>query len=119
MDTDQQQALADANAALIEVRAYLEEFFHNDPEKIGRWMTTPNPMFGDVAPVYLVACGRWQVVLDFVRDAREANAAAPYEVTCARCGKAGTSAEFVIEEGDEWECPACNARENARERQTP
>lgn len=31
----------------------------------------------------------------------------PDPVTCARCGKAGTTAEFMIEEGDEWECPEC------------
>ena len=39
-----------------------------------------------------------------------------YEVSCARCGKIGSTAQFIIEEGDEWECPACNRRENHRER---
>lgn len=39
-----------------------------------------------------------------------------YEVTCARCGKVGLNTWYCIEEGDEWECPPCNARENARER---
>ena len=39
-----------------------------------------------------------------------------YEVTCARCGKVGMASEFEPEEGDEWECRPCNARENARER---
>lgn len=39
----------------------------------------------------------------------------PYDVTCARCGKAGLSSEFIVEEGDEWECPPCYDRENARE----
>lgn len=38
----------------------------------------------------------------------------PYPVTCARCGKVGTSATFEIEEGDEWECPPCWEREEAR-----
>ena len=37
-------------------------------------------------------------------------------VTCARCGAPGTSATFVIEEGDEWECPACWERCEAKER---
>jgi len=40
----------------------------------------------------------------------------PYAVTCARCGKEGDCDTFIAEEGDEWECPPCNARENARER---
>lgn len=31
----------------------------------------------------------------------------PLQVVCARCGKAGTSETFIIEEGDEWECPEC------------
>lgn len=40
----------------------------------------------------------------------------PLQVTCARCGKAGTSNEFEIEEGDEWECPECWERCEAAER---
>lgn len=44
---------------------------------------------------------------------------APYPVTCARCGKAGTSTTFEIEEGDEWECPTCWEREEARIKATP
>jgi len=36
-------------------------------------------------------------------------------VVCARCGKAGTSVTFIIEEGDEWECPKCWARCEAQE----
>ena len=39
----------------------------------------------------------------------------PYDVTCARCGKTGLSSEFIVEEGDEWECPPCYDREDARE----
>ena len=33
-----------------------------------------------------------------------------YEVTCARCGKKGTTETFQLEEGDEWECPECYER---------
>jgi len=40
----------------------------------------------------------------------------PWPVTCARCGKQGTSAEFEVEEGDEWECPECWERCEAIER---
>jgi len=39
----------------------------------------------------------------------------PYVVVCARCGAVGNSEEFVIEEGDEWECPPCWERCNAAE----
>ena len=31
----------------------------------------------------------------------------PLTVICARCGIEGTSETFMLEEGDEWECPAC------------
>lgn len=40
----------------------------------------------------------------------------PYHVYCARCGKRGKSDEWILEEGDEWECPSCNERCNAAER---
>lgn len=40
----------------------------------------------------------------------------PFDVTCARCGKVLPVTEAIVEEGDEWECPPCNERENARER---
>lgn len=38
-----------------------------------------------------------------------------YEVECARCGKEGTTATFMLEEGDEWECPDCYDRCEAQE----
>lgn len=38
-----------------------------------------------------------------------------YEVTCARCGVAGSTADFFLEEGDEWECPRCWAQCEAEE----
>lgn len=31
----------------------------------------------------------------------------PLQVKCARCGLDGTSETFIVEEGDEWECPSC------------
>ena len=41
----------------------------------------------------------------------------PYDVTCARCGKVGPCTEFMVEEGDEWECPECWERCEAQERE--
>ena len=40
----------------------------------------------------------------------------PYEVTCARCGKVLPCTEAIVEEGDEWECPPCWERCEAKER---
>lgn len=39
-----------------------------------------------------------------------------YEVKCARCGAVGLTADFIAEEGDEWECPPCWERCEAKER---
>jgi hypothetical protein len=33
-----------------------------------------------------------------------------WEVTCARCGKIGMASQYMVEEGDEWECPDCYDR---------
>jgi DNA-directed RNA polymerase subunit RPC12/RpoP len=44
------------------------------------------------------------------------SASVQMQVKCARCGLAGTSEAFIIEEGDEWECPACWERCEAQER---
>lgn len=54
--------------------------------------------------------------LDIARDEPRPE---PLRVQCARCGITGTSETFIVEEGDEWECPPCNERENARERGAP
>lgn len=40
----------------------------------------------------------------------------PYPVKCARCGADGLSDDFIIEEGDEWECRPCWERCEALER---
>jgi hypothetical protein len=39
-----------------------------------------------------------------------------YPVSCARCGKILPCTEAMLEEGDEWECPACWDRCNEQER---
>ena len=41
----------------------------------------------------------------------------PYGVLCARCGKLGMTSTFMLEEGDEWECPECWERCEAQEKE--
>ena len=41
---------------------------------------------------------------------------AEWAVVCARCGDVGTTATYMLEEGDEWECPTCWERCEATER---
>lgn len=40
-----------------------------------------------------------------------------YDVKCARCGITLSCVDAFLEEGDEWECEACNTRCNEQERQ--
>jgi DNA-directed RNA polymerase subunit RPC12/RpoP len=45
--------------------------------------------------------------------------AVPLAVECARCGKPGSSENFMLEEGDEWECPDCWMQCEIEERAAP
>ena len=38
-----------------------------------------------------------------------------YDVECARCGAILSCVDAIVEEGDEWECEACNIRCDAIE----
>lgn len=59
---------------------------------------------------------KWVPYADYMGLQAILDRAGIYEVKCARCGKVGLTIDMCIEEGDEWECPPCNERENARER---
>lgn len=53
-----------------EIRERVMRHF-NDAEKAALWMTTPNPMFGNIAPVTMIKAGRAQKVLQFIEDAEK------------------------------------------------
>lgn len=57
---------------LCEIITKLYDFFH-DYEKCAFWLTTPNPSFGHIAPIKLMAMGKTHRVLEFIRNAREEN----------------------------------------------
>lgn len=59
-----------------EISSRVLEFFHGDTEKTALWLVTVNPNFGNVSPLYLIRNGQAHMVVAFVRDAMEANAAA-------------------------------------------
>lgn len=62
-----------------------------------------------------------QYIIDALIDLERFSAPAQppaLQVTCARCGIHGTSDTFMVEEGDEWECPSCWERCEAKERTT-
>lgn len=59
-----------------EIASRVREFFHGDTEKTALWLLTDNPNFGNVSPLQLMRLGQAHMVVAFVRDAMEANAAA-------------------------------------------
>jgi hypothetical protein len=52
------------------------EFFNGDVHKVGLWFELSNPMLGNVSPRNMIRIGRYQRLLNFVLDAREAETAA-------------------------------------------
>jgi hypothetical protein len=53
------------------------EFFAGDAQKVGLWFEIANPMLGNVSPRDMIRMGRYKRLLNFVIDAREAEAATP------------------------------------------
>jgi hypothetical protein len=53
------------------------EFFVGDPQKVGLWFEIANPMLGNISPRDMIRFGRYKRLLNFVIDAREAEAATP------------------------------------------
>jgi len=53
------------------------EFFAGDAQKVGLWFEIANPMLGNVSPRDMIRIGRYKRLLNFVIDAREAEAATP------------------------------------------
>jgi hypothetical protein len=53
------------------------EFFAGDAQKVGLWFEIANPMLGNISPRDLIRIGRYKRLLNFVIDARQAEAATP------------------------------------------
>jgi hypothetical protein len=51
------------------------EFFAGDAQKVGLWFEIANPMLGSVSPRDMIRIGRYKRLLNFVLEAREAEAA--------------------------------------------
>jgi hypothetical protein len=52
-------------------------FFAGDVQKVGLWFELANPMLGNISPRDMIRIGRYKRLLNFVVDAREAEAATP------------------------------------------
>ena len=53
------------------------EFFAGDAQKVGLWFEIANPMLGNISPRDMIRIGRYKRLLNFVIDARQAEAATP------------------------------------------
>jgi hypothetical protein len=53
------------------------EFFRGDAQKVGLWFELANPLLGNVSPRDMIRIGRYKRLLNFVLEAREAEAATP------------------------------------------
>jgi hypothetical protein len=53
------------------------EFFGGDARKVGLWFEIANPMLGNISPRDMIRVGRYKRLLNFVIDAREAEATTP------------------------------------------
>lgn len=51
----------------------LAAHFNHDRAKIHKWMTTRNPLLGNVEPIVLCMLGKEDKVLKFVKNAKEGN----------------------------------------------
>ena len=51
-------------------------FFRGDVQKVELWFKLPNPMLGNISPRDMIRLSRYDRLLNFVLDAREAEAAA-------------------------------------------
>jgi hypothetical protein len=53
------------------------EFFGGDAQKVALWFEIANPMLGNISPTDMIRFGRYKRLLNFVSDAREAEAQTP------------------------------------------
>lgn len=56
----------------LEIIVKVHDFF-KDYKKTMAWLTTKNPMFGNISPLYLINVNRGHRVLQFIENAKEGN----------------------------------------------
>lgn len=57
---------------LANIANLVAEYFDGDVQKVGLWFELQNPLLGSVSPRNMIRGGRYQRLLNFVLDAREA-----------------------------------------------
>lgn len=69
-------AVAERLREIANIANLVAEYFNGDAQKVGLWFELPNPALGNVSPRTLIRGNRYKRLLNFVLDAREAEAAA-------------------------------------------
>ena len=58
---------------IVEVRRLVKAHFNGDLNKTALWMSTANPLLGNVTPEAMVMAGREEKLLQFVKTQLESN----------------------------------------------
>lgn len=57
--------------AAVECLKRVDSFFRNDASKVAIWFMAPNPLLGGVSPAQMVAVGRADKLLSFIKSREE------------------------------------------------
>jgi hypothetical protein len=76
-DTHIPEPVAQRLREIANIANLVAEFFAGDAQKVGLWFEIANPTLGNISPRDMIRVGRYKRLLNFVIDAREAEAATP------------------------------------------
>ncbi len=76
-DANIPEPVAERLREIANIANLVAQFFAGDLQKVGLWFELGNPMLGNVSPRDMIRIGRYKRLLNFVIDARDAEAATP------------------------------------------
>ncbi len=71
------EPVAEKLREIANIANLVAEFFAGDAQKVGLWFEIANPTLGNASPRDMIRIGRYKRLLNFVLEAREAEAASP------------------------------------------
>ena len=71
------EPVAERLREIANIANLVAEFFDGDAQKVGLWFEIANPILGNISPRDMIRIGRYKRLLNFVIDARAAEAATP------------------------------------------
>lgn len=69
--------VADRLKELANIANLVAEYFNGDGRKVELWFTLSNPLLGNISPRDMIRLGRYERLLNFVLDARDAETQVP------------------------------------------